>query len=109
MVEDIDYSYMGPMIKRARIAAQMTQDELAERVGVTTRYIMAIENEEKWPALDNWFRIIRALHTSADAIVYPESHTEKDADEQLILMIRMLNFRDKEISKAMIQAMLSEQ
>lgn len=108
-MENFDYSYMGPLIKNARAAAQMTQEELAERVGVSTRYIMAIENEEKWPALDNWFRIIRALHTSADTIVYPESHTERDENEQLILMIRMLNHRDKEVAKTMIQAMLNNQ
>lgn len=109
MVESFDYGYMGPMIKSARITAQMTQDELAERIGVTTRYIMAIENEQKWPALDNWFRIIRALHTSADTIVYPEERAERDADEQLFLMIRMLNSRDKEVVKITLQAMLDNQ
>ncbi|MDU7336636.1 MAG: helix-turn-helix transcriptional regulator [Clostridium sp.] len=31
----------------ARIAAGMTQDALAEQTGVTPRYIMAIENENK--------------------------------------------------------------
>lgn len=108
-MENIDFEYMGPMIKTARIDANMTQDELAERLGVTTRYIMAIENEGKCPALDVWFRLVRALHTSADAIVYPENTESEDEDEQLILMIRMLNSRDKKITKAAVQSMLDNQ
>jgi len=108
-VEDINFAYMGPMIKAARTEANLTQDDLAERLGVTTRYIMAIENEGKCPALDVWFRLIRTLHTSADAIVYPEDEVSKSEDEQLILMIRMLNSRDKEIMKTTVQAMLDNQ
>ena len=101
---------MGPLIKVARLEAKLTQDELAERIGVTPRYIMAIENEGKCPALDVWFKLIRTLHISADTIVYPEnSVTKDDDDEQLILMIRMLDSRNKQITKAAIQAMLDTQ
>lgn len=108
-MEEIDFAYMEPMIKAARTEANLTQDELAEQLGVTTRYIMAIENEGKCPALDVWFRLIRALHTSADAIVYPESEVSKSEDEQLIFMIRMLNSRDKAVIKTAVQAMLDNQ
>jgi DNA-binding XRE family transcriptional regulator len=45
----------GQMIKDARQVAGMTQEGLAEQAGVTTRYIMAIENENRQP--------IRALKT----------------------------------------------
>lgn len=37
----------GQTIKAARQAAGLTQEELAEQVGITTRYIMAIENENR--------------------------------------------------------------
>ena len=100
---------MGPLIKVARLEAKLTQDELAERIGVTPRYIMAIENEGKCPALDVWFKLIRTLHISADTIVQPENSVTKYADEQLILMIRMLDSRNKQITKAAIQAMLDTQ
>lgn len=35
----------GQTIKNARQAAGLTQEGLAEQAGITTRYIMAIENE----------------------------------------------------------------
>ena len=108
-MEKINFKYMGPLIKIARLEAKLTQDELAERIGVTPRYIMAIENEVKCPALDVWFRLIRTLHISADSIVYPENSETKDDDEQLILMIRMLDYKNKRVTKAAIQAMLDTQ
>lgn len=109
IVEKINFKYMGPLIKAARLEARLTQDELAEKIGVTPRYIMAIENEGKCPALDVWFRLIRTLHISADTIVYPENVINKDDDEQLILMIRMLDTKNKRVTKATIQAMLDTQ
>lgn len=108
-MEGLNLNYMGAMLKTARLNAKLTQDEVAERVGITTRYLMAIENEGKCPALDVWFRLIRTLHISADSIVYPENTSEKDIDEQLIYMIRSLNSRDKKITQASIQAMLDNQ
>lgn len=38
-------------IKAARQTAGLTQEELSEQVGITTRYIMAIENENKQPSM----------------------------------------------------------
>lgn len=108
-MEVLNLDYMGLMLKEARLEAKLTQDEVAERIGITTRYLMAIENEGKCPALDVWFRLIRTLHISADAIVYPENTAEKEKDEQLLYMIRSLNSRDKKISQALIQSMLENQ
>lgn len=109
LVENIDFAYMGPMLKTARTKANLTQDELAERLGVTPRYIMAIENEGKCPSLDVCFRMIRVLHISADTIVYPESKKSKVKDEQLTLMVQMLNSRDKQIITTTVQAMLDSE
>lgn len=108
-MKDLNLDYMGPMLKDARLKVKLTQDEVAERVGITTRYLMAIENEGKCPALDVWFRLIHALQISADGIVYPRDAAEKETDEQLLCMIRLLNSRDKKIIQASIQAMLDNQ
>lgn len=105
----LNLSYMGPMLKDSLLKSKLTQDEVAERVGITTRYLMAIENEGKCPALDVWFRLIRTLHISADNIVYPENSAEREEDEQLLFMIRSLNSRDKKITQASVQAMLDTQ
>lgn len=68
-------------IKNARHDAALTQDALAEQVGVTTRYIIAIENENKHPSIKVLFKIIRILKISADTIFYPEiQHTDREKE-----------------------------
>jgi len=108
-VENLNLNYMGAMLKSARNEANLKQDVLSERVGITTRYLMAIENEGKCPALDVWFRLIRALHISADDIVYPEKAADKVQNEQLLYMIRSLNSRDRKIVQDLMQSMLDNQ
>lgn len=108
-MEKLDLSYIGSVLKQARPSADMTQEELAERVGVTARYIMAIENEGKCPAPDKLFRLIRSLNISADLIAYPEQDLFESDDEQLLRMIQMLNSRDKSIIRAAVQKMLDSE
>ena len=47
---------LGQIIKDARQAVGLTQDELAEQTGITTRYIMAIENESRQPSMKVLFQ-----------------------------------------------------
>lgn len=107
-MNEFNFSYMGSILKQARLNAKLTQDELAERVGVTTRYIMAIENEGRCPALDKLFKLIRTLNISADLIFYPEQNSDDNENTQLQRMIPMLNSRDKNIIRAAAQQMLEE-
>lgn len=96
----------GQTIKEARIAAGMTQDSLAEQAGVTPRYIMAIENGNKYPRMPVLLKIIRALKISADTIFYPEiQHTDREK-EQLMHMIQLCSKKEIKIAAATIKALL---
>lgn len=78
----------GQTIKTARQAAGLTQEELAEQVGITARYIMAIENENKQPSMKVLTKIIRALKISADTIFFPETqHIDKKKEHLFCLPI----------------------
>ena len=72
-VEDL-LNLFGRIVKDARHRASMAQDALAEQAGVTTRYIMAIENENKHPSMPVLFKIIRILKISADMLPSPERY-----------------------------------
>lgn len=76
--EKKDISYMGPIFKKYRIDAKRTQEDVAEKVGITSRFLMALENEEKRPSLDN-----------------------------LLRQFMCLNNRDKDVIRAAIQVMLN--
>ena len=54
-------STLGDAIKTARVAKGMTQAQLAEILGVTTRYVKLIENSGRRPSLKLVCRIIEEL------------------------------------------------
>lgn len=96
----------GQLIKDARQAAGLTQDELEEQSGVTTRYIMTIENENKQPSMKVLFKLIRTLKISADTIFYPGiQHTDKKK-EHLIHMIHLCDERDLQVAVATMWVLL---
>lgn len=96
----------GQTIKDARQAAGLTQDDLAEQSGVTTRYIMAIENENRQPSMKVLFKLIRALKISADTIFYPEIQHADKKKEHLIHMIQLCDERETKVATATIRALL---
>ena len=104
--EKLDISYMGPIFKKYRLDAKRTQDEVAEKVGITTRFLMAFENEEKRPSLDILLRLADVLKIPGDAILHPQLQTMDSEDEQLIRMIMRLKSRDKQIIRCTILSML---
>jgi transcriptional regulator with XRE-family HTH domain len=55
----------------------MTQTQLAERLGITPRYLKAIENSGRKPSYDLLVRIVRELDIPADTVFYPECENGK--------------------------------
>ncbi|MEN6575202.1 MAG: helix-turn-helix transcriptional regulator [Phycisphaerales bacterium] len=59
---------------------EMTQQELADKVGVTRQTILAIEAGKYAPSLPLAFRIARAFHTTVEEVFqYPDAEIPSDA------------------------------
>ena len=95
----INKSDLGAIIKAARLSEGLTQEALAEKVGVGLRHMMAIENEGSHPSYEVLYNLIRELRIPADLIFYPEKspkdfHVEEithmlyDCDERALKIIR---------------------
>jgi len=65
---------------------ELTQAQLAVRLGITVRYLKAIENSGRKPSYDLLVRIVRELDIPTDMIFYPEHENEKPA-------VKILPFR----------------
>lgn len=98
---------MGPIFKKYRINAKRTQEDVAEKVGITTRFLMALENEEKRPSIDNLLRLVDTLNIPGDAILHPQIQHIDSEDQQLLRQFMCLNKRDKNVIRAAIQMMLN--
>ena len=65
----IDYRDIGIRIRKARKAAGMSQERLAEAVGVGTTHISHIETGKVLPSLSVFIGLLNVLQVSADEIV----------------------------------------
>lgn len=55
---------------------EMTQKDLADRIGVTRQTIVAIENGKYFPSLELAFRIARVFNTTVEAVFTFHSEAE---------------------------------
>ncbi len=60
---------VGSELRRARLAAALTQEELAFRAGLDRTYISQLENDHKSPTLAVLFRLCDALGVSAARLI----------------------------------------
>ena len=89
------YETLGEIIKNARCKADITVESLANKVGVTERFIYRIENEGKKPSYDILYKLIRELS------ILP--------DQSLVRMLYNCDERSMQIIKATIKAALDSQ
>lgn len=60
---------IGKYIRKYRLLRNMRQEDLAEKVNLSTNYIGMIERGEKIPALDTFVKIVNCLDISADILL----------------------------------------
>ncbi len=60
---------LGEEIRKARLKAGLTQEELAFKAEVSRQYVSLLELNEKSPTVDTLIRICKAMGASAGAIV----------------------------------------
>ncbi len=66
---DIDLRLIGKRIQDARIAAGLSQTELAARIGTATSHISRIETGKSDIKISSLIRIIEVLQVSADDLL----------------------------------------
>ena len=65
----VDYADIGKRIRACRLAKGMTQEQLANEVGVVLTHISHIETGNSVPSLKTLIDIINALDCSADELL----------------------------------------
>lgn len=90
-----------------RKARQMTQPQLADRVGVHISQIRRYESGDSQPTLDVIRKLAIALSVSADMLVFDEA--ERGPDEELRLQfeaIRQFTQEEKLVTKAVLESLI---
>ena len=70
----MDYILLGQRIRAARLAAGMSQEQLAETVGLTSQHISHTEVASTKISLPSLVKIANALNTSIDKMIFDSIH-----------------------------------
>lgn len=83
-----DFSYsLGNTVKTARNQQGLTQNEVADMIGVDCRTILNIENFKGNPKMEILYPLVRTLRINANDIFYPESPEERPMRTKLMLLM----------------------
>lgn len=66
---EVDYRDIGLRLRKARKAAGLSQEKLAEAVGVGTTHISHIETGKVLPSMTVFIGLLNVLQISADEVV----------------------------------------
>lgn len=73
----IDYSSIGKKVRQARLEKKVTQEQLAEAVGVGVTHISHLETGSGTVSLKVFIAIVNYLDCSVDELLYKEIKTAR--------------------------------
>lgn len=94
---------LGYSIKAKREAKKLTQEKLAELVGVSSGYISEIENKKTIPSFALLCSICQVLNLSLDDLIFG---TSADSIKQITLLLSQCSEHQRFVIQSMIEAML---
>lgn len=68
----IEKGSLGNAIRNARIKRSISQEALAELVGITPTHLKHIESEHRKPSIEVLIEIAQTLQMSVDNIIFPQ-------------------------------------
>lgn len=94
---------LGYRIKAAREEKKLTQEKLAEAVGISTVYLSEIENKRTIPSFSVLCSICKIINISLDDIIF---HTDSDTARKITRLLSQCNEKQLFVIHNMIEAMV---
>ena len=69
---------LGNTIRKKRIFLGYSQEELAEKIGITPTHMKHLESEHRKPSLEVLIRLMETLDMSFDMLVFPQMEQFKN-------------------------------
>lgn len=90
---------VGKRIRQARVLAGLTQEQLAEKIGISRTAVVRWEAAETEPTLEHLIALTELLHVSADYLLGIDGNHHNQVPDILIDMEAKLNQIIKTIQK----------
>lgn len=103
----MDAKAVGTRIKKAREAASLTQEQLAEMVGLSASHISVVERGVKAPRLETFVEIANALGVTADSLLIDVlDHAMEISASELSEQIKRLSPKAQEKTLKVVQVLV---
>ena len=99
-----DKKITGQIIKKYRKNQKLTQEELAEKIGISEKHLGQIERGVFQPNIVNFFKIIEILKIDLSEFGIYLNHSDSLKKEELIKTIYSLNSKQIDLCTALIEA-----
>ncbi len=99
---------LGRRIKELRKAKKLSQEDLAERAGISTPYVSQIERGKENPTLDLLFKLTDALKVSLSEMCDFESEgmSQKQIEQAIRELLRSADPERSRIALKVVKALL---
>lgn len=101
----VDYASMGKRIRKIRKDRNLTQEQLAEKVGISPTFLSMVENGTKTGSFDTYVNITIALDTTLDYLsqdIIPTAGINEQ-DRELLNNFHSLSPKQKQFILNVIQ------
>ena len=99
-----NYVDMGLRIKSRRKEMNLTQNELAEMIGVSNNHLSSIENGKETPSLDTLLNICTSLTTKPDYLLLGSLHSN-NIPQNIIDTLQLCSEHDVKLALRMVRFM----
>ncbi len=103
---DDDMYNIGSRIRIARKRADLTQEELSERISVTPQYLSDLERGLVGTSIPTLIKICKSLNASSDFILFGGRKETNDVNTALIERIQYLPEHHAELVERMLNTLI---
>jgi transcriptional regulator with XRE-family HTH domain len=99
-------SLLGQNIRLYREAIGFSQEQLAEKAGISAPFLGSLERGEKWPGVDTLAGIALGLNVNTYDLFKPENIISKDINRLTEKMLKEIQASVKETVKGINQSII---
>ncbi|MBV7276057.1 helix-turn-helix transcriptional regulator [Clostridiaceae bacterium UIB06] len=104
----LNYKQFGKRIKKHRLNKKLTQEQLAELIGLSSVYISHIEVGSTKPSLETVLKICNALEITPDAILIDSVYSSKEyLQDDIALLLKNCSATDMKLIIDLIKTVLN--
>ena len=104
----MDYQKLGERIRKERVNQHLTQEALAEVVGISAVYLGQIERSERKLSIDNLVAIANSLNKSVESLLRDSvKNNSQMIDNELLSLIKNRTHEEKSLILDTVKSILS--